>query len=168
MNVSTPSRLQDLHLPEMPDRASFEMPDFEMPDIDVSKIDVSKIDVPKALTSAATTAATAVGLDQAGPAALAVRAGRRAAAGRRCRRSPLNWTAVRARLEAAARWPVSASPRCVVAGRPTSRSPSRPPTPPRSARPRRPARSARTIPTASATTARSVADPLDSEAYVGV
>ena len=34
MNVSTPSRLQDLHLPEMPDRPSIDLPDFEMPDID--------------------------------------------------------------------------------------------------------------------------------------
>ncbi len=90
MNVSTPSLPQDLHLPEMPDRASFDMPGFKMPDIDV----------PKALTSAATSAATAVGLIKpARPrwpyalgAALLLAAGAVIA---------MNWTAVRARLEAA-------------------------------------------------------------------
>ncbi len=96
MNVSTPSRLQDLHLPEMPDRPSIDLPDFEMPDIDVSKIDI-----PKAVTSAATTAATAVGLIRpARPrwpyalgAAVLLAAGAVIA---------MNWTAIKARLEAAA------------------------------------------------------------------
>jgi hypothetical protein len=96
MNVSTPSRLQDLHMPEMPDRSSFELPDFDMPDIDVSKIDV-----PKALSSAATSAAVAVGLMKpARPrwpyalgAALLLGAGAVIA---------MNWTAIRTRLEAVA------------------------------------------------------------------
>ncbi len=95
MNVSTPSRLSDLHLPEMPERPTFELPEFEMPDIDVSKIDI-----PKALTSAATSAATAVGLIK--PARprwpLALGAGLLLAAGAVI---AMNWTAVRARLEAA-------------------------------------------------------------------
>jgi len=30
MNVSTPARLQDLHLPEMPARPSFELPDVSL------------------------------------------------------------------------------------------------------------------------------------------
>jgi hypothetical protein len=96
MNVSTPSRLQDLHLPDMPDRPSIDLPDFEMPDIDVSKIDI-----PKAVTAAATTAATAVGLIKpsrprwpyALGAAVLLAAGAVIA---------MNWTTVRARLQAAA------------------------------------------------------------------
>lgn len=91
MNVSTPSRLQDLHLPEMPDPRSFEMPEFEMPEIDV----------PKAISTAATTAATAVGLIR--PARprwpYALGAGLLLAAAAVI---AMNWTAVRARLEAAA------------------------------------------------------------------
>ena len=86
MNVSTPSRLSDLHLPDMPERPTFDMPEFEMPDIDV----------PKALTSAATAVglirparprwpyALGAGLLLAGVAVVA-----------------MNWSAVRARLDAA-------------------------------------------------------------------
>src|SRR4249920_789898 len=91
MHVSTPSRLQDLHLPDMPDRASFERPDFDMP-----AFEMPDIDVPKALTSAA----TAVGLIRpARPrwpyalgAAMLLAAGAVVA---------MNWTSVRSRIEAA-------------------------------------------------------------------
>ena len=86
MNVSTPSRLQDLHLPEMPDRASFELPDFEMPDIDV----------PKALTSVAAAVGLIRPVRPRWPYALGT--GLLLAAGAMI---AMNWTAVRARVEAA-------------------------------------------------------------------
>ena len=162
MNVSTPSRLQDLHLPEMPDRPSFELPDFDMPDIDVSKIDV-----PKALSRPPPRPRP--------PSASSSRPGR---AGRMRWAPPLllaagaviamNWTAVRARLEAAASMAGDRIAEMRRSGDRMTRSPSRPPTPPRSSRPRRPARSVRTIPTGLGNNGSSVADALDSEAYVGV
>ena len=165
MNVSTPSRLQDLHLPEMPDRASFEMPDFEIPN--VSKIDVSKIDVPKALTTAATSAATAVGLMK--PARprwpYALGAGLLLAAGAVI---AMNWPAVRARLESAA----SMAAERVAEMRAGGQTGDPVAFPAADTAPQQPSETTGAVgadyPDGLGTNGASVADPLDSEAYVGV
>jgi hypothetical protein len=162
MNVSTPSRLQDLHLPEMPDRASFEMPEFEMPDIDVSKIDV-----PKALTSAATTAATAVGLLK--PARprwpYALGAGLLLAAGAVI---AMNWTAVRARLGSAA----SMAGERIAEMRRNGQTGDPVAFPASETAPQRPSETTGEVgadyPEGLGKNGSSVVDPLDSEAYVGV
>ena len=162
MNVSTPSRLPDLHLPEMPDRASFEMPEFEMPDIDVSKIDV-----PKALSAAATSAATAVGLIK--PARprwpYALGAGLLIAAGAVI---AMNWTAIRARLEAAATMAgerVAEMRRGGTTGDPVA-------FPAADTAPQQPSETTGKVgadyPDGLGTNGSSVSDALDSEAYVGV
>jgi hypothetical protein len=162
MNVSTPSRLQDLHLPEMPDRSSFELPDFEMPNIDVSKIDV-----PKALTSAATTAATAVGLMKpARPRWMyALGAGLLLAAGAVI---VVNWTAIRARLEAA----VSMAGERVAEMRGSATTDDAVAFPAADTAPQRPSETTGEVgsdyPEGLGTNGSSVTDALDSEAYVGV
>ena len=162
MNVSTPSRLQDLHLPEMPDRPSIDLPDFEMPDIDMSKIDI-----PKAVTAAATSAATAVGLIRpARPrwpyalgAALLLAAGAVIA---------MNWTAVRARLESAASMAgdrIAEMRRGARTGEPVA-------FPAADTAPQQPSETTGEVgaeyPDGLGNNGASVADPLDSEAYVGV
>jgi len=91
MPVSAPSRLNDLHLPEMPDRPTLDLPEFTMP-----KFEMPDIDVPKTLTAAA----TAVGLVK--PARprwpYALGAGLLLAAGAAI--IALNWDSIRARLSA--------------------------------------------------------------------
>jgi hypothetical protein len=146
----------------MPDRASFEMPDFDMPDIDVSKIDV-----PKALASAATTAATAVGLIKpARPrwpyalgAALLLAAGAVVA---------LNWSAIRARLESAA----SMAGDRVAEMRRGGQSDDPVAFPAADTATQRPSETTGEVgadyPDGLGNNGSSVADPLDSEAYVGV
>ncbi len=162
MNVSTPSRLQDLHLPdlqdlhlpEMPDRASFELPDFEMPDIDV----------PKALTSAA----AAVGLIK--PARprwpYALGAGLLLAAGAVI---VMNWAAVRSRLEAAV---AMAGERVAEMRRGGQTDDDAVAFPAADTAPQRASETTGEVgadyPDGLGTNGSSVADALDSEAYVGV
>lgn len=153
MNVSTPSRLQDLHLPEVPDRASFELPDFEMPDIHL----------PKALTSAA----AAVGLIKpARPrwpyalgASLLLAAGAVIA---------MNWTAVRTRLEAA----VAMAGQRVAEMRRGAQTDDAVAFPAADTAPQRPSETTGAVgadyPDGLGSNGSSVADALESEAYVSV
>ena len=98
MPVSAPSRLTDLHLPDMPERPTLDLPEFTVPktDFTMPKFEMPDIDVPKAFTAAA----TAVGLVK--PARprwpYALGAGLLLAAGAAI--IALNWESIRARLSA--------------------------------------------------------------------